>query len=193
MCNMLNNSLKYKQSGLSIVELLMACAVIAVIVVGGYRNMQSTQMESKILTLEKNVNSLMEAMRGYWYINCQNEATKTITSPYTELVNNKLIPSTVQVINPLGTNTLTVQYGTSTYSGNSVAYVQARAKVDLVPTDMGADIANRLKGTWYPTSKYIYWTRMVAMDDSGSSLWILNSDLEKFRRYENPTGCKLAN
>lgn len=203
---MMKKHFRTKQKGLNLVEILLVLTVVTVMLIGGIRQYQFYKTENDISIIVNDVSLLLKSLQSYWYSTCQNNSTVIDTDAgrwiyYRSATEASLLLdlvavgslSTIQfnrftmLKNPFGSKLFMGEYGyqsglvTSTKI-NSVPYVRLSAIFDNATAAIRQSIANQSGGSVSGTS--ISWIRIIQQDIDSRELWVLRSDLEKFRKYE---------
>ena len=173
-----------RPTGFNLLELLLVLAVVAAILLAGFKRYQVYQQQRDLAAVSYNVQTLFQALDQYYQANCKND----LPYPYFKVnldkltnVTNKLLRANI-VANFTDYQVAANYLNKKTIRGNRDIY-QLQVQVTLnVPINTIGWYQQRLQATTV-SGKTLTWVRMpgYSLETTDSHLWIMNAGLREFK------------
>jgi prepilin-type N-terminal cleavage/methylation domain-containing protein len=171
---MIHKQLLPSSRGFSLLELLFALAVAALIIVSAVNRYQQSQWEQNLAVTQRSIQTLLQAMNHYFYAYCHSEKQKR-EQAYNIVSVGRLLPNTELPTNPFGSAfEVSIKLRTNPQLNQPLYELKLTAKYPSVA------IANNLRqqlgaDTTKQELSELTWTRLPTVSsiaDSSSSYWI---------------------
>lgn len=164
---MLKSSAK-KQSGISLLELMLALVIIGIIITGSARYYFIYKRTAAIGMLESGVSQIMDGLNNYYYINCKNNSGDFPNVTLDKLITARLVPNNINDFNQYGSYEVKINQNTNTEL-QVIATVNDTYLANLIRSALNADPAEA-------GSLTVTWTRLPnhTTDDLNSHQWVMN-------------------
>lgn len=175
------------EKGLSNLELMMALVIAAIIILMGFRQVQSYMFRKDVAMIDNSVKLLLTAGQKYYFINCSSLASSSSKSLNikTDLESGKYLANAEMIKDPFDHDNSLTNYKVTLVKASTV---EAKWNVEVkftFPGTMSADKVNSFAAELSPSeqaSNVLTWIQNVKSSGrtSGTDLSPLEQDIERF-------------